>query len=107
MIRGRDRERVLTRKVVKERTLRHAGTGAEIVNGRCGIAFLADDRDGRVEKLAARTAPRGRLARSRIHIANIPTGRYVVKIKGPDRRVVRPAARLLVVHLAMPRRIGL
>ena len=58
MIGGCDGERVLARKVVKERTLRHAGPGAEFVNGRCRVALLADDRDGRFEQLAARTARR-------------------------------------------------
>ena len=58
MIRGGDRERVLAWKVVKERALGHAGAGAEFVNGRRGVALLADDRDGRIEKLAARTARR-------------------------------------------------
>jgi len=58
LIHGRDRKRVLTPKMVKERTLRHAGPGAQFVNGRCGIALLTDDREGRIEKLAARTARR-------------------------------------------------
>src|SRR5580692_7351146 len=58
MIRGCDRERVLTRKVVKERALGYAGPGAEFVNGSRGVALRADDRDGRVEKLRARTARR-------------------------------------------------
>ncbi len=80
-IRGRDRERVLTRKVMKERTLRHAGPGAEFVNGRCGVALLADGREGGLEKLAARTARRCRLDRFRIHTLRIPTSRYVVKIE--------------------------
>jgi hypothetical protein len=44
--------------VVKERTLRYAGTGAKFVNGRCGVALLTDDQDGRVEKLAARASRR-------------------------------------------------
>ena len=58
MIRGGDRERVLTWKVVKERTLRHTGPGAEFVYGRSGVTLLTNDLDGRVEKFAARTARR-------------------------------------------------
>ena len=67
MIGGCDRERVLTRKVVKERTLGHTSPGAEFVNGRRRVALLADDRDGRVEKLAARAAGRFRLGRFWVH----------------------------------------
>jgi len=79
MIGGCDRERVLTRKVVKERTLRHAGPGAEFIDGRCRVALLADDRDGRVEKLAARAARRCRLGRLWIHKPSVPTSRYLIK----------------------------
>src|SRR5580698_9018779 len=80
MIGGCDGERFLTRKVMKERTLGHAGPGAEFVNGRCGVALLTDDRDGCVDEIAARTAPRQPLKRMRIHMSTVPTSRYGVKI---------------------------